>query len=307
MRRLSFVVALLLLGSHPSLAQPAPSPPSPSVPTAAPSKATCTDGKIATSDGHCCWPGQIWSATYARCLGAPQCPVGLVAQAASCVPPETVPSPAPAPARTAPPAYSPAQSPPSQYPTTYSPSYAPASTYYSPPAPREPERYTGGPVPAGAHVERRRNRSLLRSGIAVFASFYALAIGAGVYGSIEAAGDGVVYDWDTKNTHVAAQIAYNWIPLVGPLVAGARFESAQNQVVWSTASDGVIERTQDNGVSPSLVWGLEAMDFIGQAAGVGLICAGMFTHRKWLVFANRGETSVALVPSGAGALMLGRF
>lgn len=37
-----------------------------------------------TVEGYCCWPGQIWSATFNRCDGAPICPAGFVGVGAEC-------------------------------------------------------------------------------------------------------------------------------------------------------------------------------------------------------------------------------
>lgn len=45
----------------------------------------CAAGMLATMDGlHCCWPGQTWSDEQRACAGPPTCPVGLVAQGATC-------------------------------------------------------------------------------------------------------------------------------------------------------------------------------------------------------------------------------
>jgi hypothetical protein len=42
--------------------------------------ATCPSGMVKSADtaGHCCWPGQVWVQTEARCVGQPRCPSGFV-------------------------------------------------------------------------------------------------------------------------------------------------------------------------------------------------------------------------------------
>jgi formylglycine-generating enzyme required for sulfatase activity len=48
-------------------------------PQSAPIAERCIPGQLqdATTEGHCCWPGQAWAG--GRCAGAPSCPEGLVA------------------------------------------------------------------------------------------------------------------------------------------------------------------------------------------------------------------------------------
>jgi hypothetical protein len=44
----------------------------------------CPRGQVRW-EGHCCWPGQTWSDTAARCVGPPACPAGFAAHGDSCV------------------------------------------------------------------------------------------------------------------------------------------------------------------------------------------------------------------------------
>lgn len=52
-------------------------------------EAACPEGqeKTADTDGHCCWPGQAWSALRETCLGIPTCPEGMDAVGEACVAP----------------------------------------------------------------------------------------------------------------------------------------------------------------------------------------------------------------------------
>lgn len=47
----------------------------------------CPEGQVTSVDtgGRCCWPGQAWSKTKSRCIGAPDCPTGFSVQGESCV------------------------------------------------------------------------------------------------------------------------------------------------------------------------------------------------------------------------------
>lgn len=48
----------------------------------------CPPGKVssAATQGHCCWPGQSWSAASSACVGAFTCERGFAADATSCTP-----------------------------------------------------------------------------------------------------------------------------------------------------------------------------------------------------------------------------
>jgi hypothetical protein len=47
----------------------------------------CAPGRVVgeSTEGHCCWPGQSWSAPSDRCEGAPVCPEGYGGDGATCV------------------------------------------------------------------------------------------------------------------------------------------------------------------------------------------------------------------------------
>jgi hypothetical protein len=47
----------------------------------------CTDGQVSSPEtaGHCCWPGQTFSAALGRCEGPPRCPEDLVPEGDTCV------------------------------------------------------------------------------------------------------------------------------------------------------------------------------------------------------------------------------
>ncbi len=48
--------------------------------------AGCRPGQVSSADtqGHCCWPGQAWSSARNACVGAPECPSGMMAAGADC-------------------------------------------------------------------------------------------------------------------------------------------------------------------------------------------------------------------------------
>jgi hypothetical protein len=52
-----------------------------------PPRVSCIWGQVATedTDGHCCWPRQVWSKQRQICAGIPACPSGLVAVGEGCV------------------------------------------------------------------------------------------------------------------------------------------------------------------------------------------------------------------------------
>lgn len=45
----------------------------------------CEEGRVATPEGLCCWPGQTFDGELRHCVGAPSCPAELVAHGESCV------------------------------------------------------------------------------------------------------------------------------------------------------------------------------------------------------------------------------
>jgi hypothetical protein len=57
------------------------------VPTSALAQ-VCAPGRVVTDTtaGNCCWPGQTWSSSAARCEGPPSCPAGYGGDGAGCVP-----------------------------------------------------------------------------------------------------------------------------------------------------------------------------------------------------------------------------
>jgi serine/threonine-protein kinase len=91
----------------PALPAPSPPPPSPSAAEAtvarAPAHAACPQGQLRDDDthDHCCWPGQAWSTPKARCIGAPSCPSGMIAQGEQCRAPSPAPTLTASPAPTA--------------------------------------------------------------------------------------------------------------------------------------------------------------------------------------------------------------
>jgi serine/threonine-protein kinase len=96
-------------------AEPSPSPASPPAPTPRPASPStppevkpenpaallattdaCPTGQVRGGDtqGHCCWRDQAWSSAKNRCIGAPNCPSGMVARGEQCT--GTAPQPQPA-------------------------------------------------------------------------------------------------------------------------------------------------------------------------------------------------------------------
>jgi hypothetical protein len=69
-----------------------PAPPKPAAapvvapPPAVTTEPACADGQTRSDDtrGHCCWPGQAWSTSKARCVGAPSCPHGTKPRGEQC-------------------------------------------------------------------------------------------------------------------------------------------------------------------------------------------------------------------------------
>ena len=91
-------------GGSIALAEPAPStpttitttPPSPAPHEAedpALSLSECPPGRAVSdeTEGHCCWPGQVWARSRSVCVGIPECPSGLVVDGESCAPPPRCP------------------------------------------------------------------------------------------------------------------------------------------------------------------------------------------------------------------------
>lgn len=50
-----------------------------------PQESCSDDGKVLTSDGHCCWPGQGFSDSQNRCVGIPLCPALYDVEGELCV------------------------------------------------------------------------------------------------------------------------------------------------------------------------------------------------------------------------------
>jgi sulfatase modifying factor 1 len=46
---------------------------------------TCADGRVRTPSGNCCWPGQAWVSSSAKCVGSPTCPAGSVLVDGDCM------------------------------------------------------------------------------------------------------------------------------------------------------------------------------------------------------------------------------
>ena len=67
-------------------------------PSLALAQGPCPGGMVAVDEAHCCWLGQSFSAARQGCVGAPQCPAGMVPYGEACVlaPSYVVPPPPPA-------------------------------------------------------------------------------------------------------------------------------------------------------------------------------------------------------------------
>ena len=50
-------------------------------------EAECTRGQTHGGDtqGHCCWPEQVWSTAKERCVGLPSCPPGMIGEGEQCI------------------------------------------------------------------------------------------------------------------------------------------------------------------------------------------------------------------------------
>jgi hypothetical protein len=112
------------------------------VPSLARAQLACPGGQAVSADtaGHCCWPAQAWSSSRGACVGAPQCPAGMVAQGEVCAP-MVVAREAPAAAAGQPVAPWGAVAPPAPLPAA-APTYAPQPLYPTPAyAPGLPVRF----------------------------------------------------------------------------------------------------------------------------------------------------------------------
>jgi hypothetical protein len=95
--------SLLVAAAAPARAgEPTPAPPASQLPptdvddprlAAAVPTTACPGGRAISdeTDGHCCWPGQVWAKSRAACVGIPECPAGLAPVGESCVGPDPCP------------------------------------------------------------------------------------------------------------------------------------------------------------------------------------------------------------------------
>src|SRR5438105_1127597 len=80
--------------AKPERPPPRPAPIVVTAPPASPPPAPrCPTGQAITldTDGHCCWPGQVWSHSRAICVGIPECPPGFAVDGEECLAPSSCP------------------------------------------------------------------------------------------------------------------------------------------------------------------------------------------------------------------------
>jgi hypothetical protein len=193
--RATSVSALLLLAwATPSIAQQTTDLPQ-EIWLAPEDSSACGEGLVANeaTDGHCCWPGQMWSDERERCIGTPRCPTGWKVQGSLCVRGEVVPETQP---RVAAPPATPVQkaeptvkaAPPRAADATTSPEEYRQSQEANLATRESPETlrlrsleddegrisYDGGPIPKGYHLTTRVRRGLMIPGSIMFGVSYGL-------------------------------------------------------------------------------------------------------------------------------------
>lgn len=189
----------------PSSTEVASSPPSSTPPMA--STTVCAPGRVAGPEtaGRCCWPGQRWSESRARCEGPPQCPQGFAAEGDECV--AIVAAGPVRPAMTVTPFAPWSTLPPPPVPLALPP---------GPPPPRYPQYrrqpYRGGPIPSGALLRQNPHPYLLGIGETALALGYAAAVVASL---------SALYGTPCEERTVP----WNLVPIVGPLLAIVAFET----------------------------------------------------------------------------------
>lgn len=196
--------------------------------------ATCGEGLVITdaTDGHCCWPGQMWSEERERCIGTPRCPTGWIVQGSLCVRGEVKAEARPL--TPEPPKPELVAKPPAE---VHSPAMTPEVTTapMAPPKPlqvetaeetkqrkleqidlqrlrarktraEEPTIYVDGPVPPGMKVEERARRSLWVPGLSMFGGAYLFSLLMALPGN--------------SSSQCGRSSNYQLIPVIGPSIAG---------------------------------------------------------------------------------------
>lgn len=150
-------------------------------------------------------------------------------------------------------------------------------------------------VPPPRHAAAQKN-SLLVAGGALFGISYGATLVMGAYGSWFAATTPLVHDVPTFNNHLAAQLTWNFIPVVGPAIACARYASVKE--FQFTTADGELWSTRSDSVA--LVCAGEIAGLALQVTGLALLGAGAAQKRR---AAARAWNLTPLV--GGGRLGLG--
>jgi len=216
------------------------------------------------------------------------------AQTPAAPPPAAAAPAAPAPAPAAPPAgAAPVAPPPAGY--AYPP--PPPGYAYPPPPPaygtyptslRTPESspYTGGPVPAGYHVEERARRGLVIGGALTLGIPWALGVSF-------ASGS----DFPNKS-------GWLLVPALGPWITLATRETEKN--CYGNSSTGVdCEEAVDSGYKTLLV-----LDGFAQGAGAIMLIYGLASPKKVIVRDFVGNLHFTPAPMGRlgyGGVLSGQF
>lgn len=168
--------------------------------------AQCAEGRVTTEQtaGRCCWPGQSWNDTAARCQGPPQCPAGWAAEGDSCVQQGTA-EPGLAPPTAPPGTPTPQAAAPGQYPPVQA--YAPRG-YGSHGQTYAPRPGWGPPPQPSMHEEEQPIRGLIITGTIMLGVGYVYSV---IMGSLllGATSCGIRNSWSM------------FIPVVGGYVWGA--------------------------------------------------------------------------------------
>ncbi|MFK7984824.1 MAG: hypothetical protein AB8I08_02260 [Sandaracinaceae bacterium] len=285
--------------------------------------AQCEAGRVATSEGYCCWPGQSWSASLGRCNGPPSCPSPRVAAGAECVEPSVVDLDSAEPVEVSPVAVE----SPEVLPEEFLPPDAeggvpssPAAHWLPPPTqiPVEPEAPSTivtaphEPVgsawpssatrPSGAGVPRDQegvDAGRLGGGLAMLLGGYALSITAAValleYDAPFAPNVGGAPMFGTMCHDQAA--AWSLVPIVGALIGGIHVNEC-HRWEYRRYGSGLAYPTE---VAPR---GQEAFAVLGtvsslaQVLGLGIVITAVLEPNSFVVWEGEDGASLALHASG---------
>lgn len=259
---------------------------------------SCASGRVATTEGYCCWPGQSWSDVHQRCDGPPSCPVGMAAEGNGCV---ANGGPAVAPATPAVEPWPAAATP--SFPSPLEAAPVPAPTLDLSSAGAGSAWPSASTAPAGAtnpHREPQMDLPLLGVGIGLLGSGYLVSIGEAVSafdddGRLWSGGTGSVWNETCHDTGGALLL----VPVLGALMGAISFGTCEVPVYENYAG----ARFQVATITPSK--GAEAFFALGvlstllQFSGAAMIAyAILFPGEATAYGSPEPATTVSLMPYG---------